>query len=304
MKTTRPIPSGRQQTLAQDVSRLARDAMIAALEQAAGSGRRRRCTSSPRATATAPRQMAAVQSDDAAHAGATRRDVRSLPAQLSKGRPRPKRRRGVDDVGAAMAMFVAVNLQALHGEEVERRRVAAAGAPAARRHPRGRQLGCRHAGTAPGVLRTDRDRLGAGVRVARRCRFAWAGRVGRRAAQRARLPAASAGPQSRPADAGHRRPRAARPSRLDRAGVASTPDTHGSRADQSGPGRREGAGRLGGGMEAIQADAPAAARGSACAAALACPAKCRSTKACTPTPRCRCRNRRCRASTATMGTRA
>jgi hypothetical protein len=118
MKTTRPIPSGRQQTLAQDLSRLARSAMVSALEQGSRS-QTPPLHVEPAPTPTAPRQMAAVQSADAA---AQEQLVASYEACLRSYRKVARAQSGAtefDDVGAAMAMFVAVNLQALHGEEVE-----------------------------------------------------------------------------------------------------------------------------------------------------------------------------------------
>jgi hypothetical protein len=114
MKTTRSIPSGRQ-ALNHD---LARSAMASAL------GRSSRSTSTPplrvepAATPIAPWQMAAVQSADAA---AQEQLAASYEACLRTYRDIARAQFGatdVDDVGAVMAFFVAINLHALHGVDV------------------------------------------------------------------------------------------------------------------------------------------------------------------------------------------
>jgi len=117
MKTTRSIPSGRRQASTHDLARLARSALASAL--ARGSDTTPPLQVEPATTPVAPRQMAAAQSADA---GAKERLAASYEACLRIYRDIAGTQggaAGLDDVGAAMAFFVAINLHALRGVDVE-----------------------------------------------------------------------------------------------------------------------------------------------------------------------------------------
>ena len=114
MKTTRSVPSGRE-ALTHD---LARSAMAIALGRGSRSASTPPLRVEPAATPIAPRQMAASQTTD----GATQEQLAaSYEACLRTYRDIARAQygaTGVDDVGAAMAFFVAINLHALHGVDV------------------------------------------------------------------------------------------------------------------------------------------------------------------------------------------
>jgi hypothetical protein len=114
MKTTRSIPSGRPAM----THHLARSAMASALAQSSRSGSTPPLRVEPAASPIAPRQMAAIQGADAT---AQERLATSYEACLRTYRDIARAQygtTGVDDVGAAMAFFVAINLHALHGVDV------------------------------------------------------------------------------------------------------------------------------------------------------------------------------------------
>lgn len=120
MTKTRSIPSGRRPAVAHHLSALVHRAMLGALEH----GSDRHGTPAPplhiepAATPLAPRQMAAAQ----CAGGATReRLAASYEVCLSTYRDIARNQGGaadVDDVGAVMAFFVAINLHALHGVDI------------------------------------------------------------------------------------------------------------------------------------------------------------------------------------------
>lgn len=121
MKRTHSIPSGRRQVMAQDPSHRVRGAMMGALEP----GRSGQSDALPpllvesAATSIAPRQMAAAQPGDAA---AQERLAASYETCLRTYRDIMRAQGGaadIDDVGTAMAFFIAINLHALHGVDVE-----------------------------------------------------------------------------------------------------------------------------------------------------------------------------------------
>jgi hypothetical protein len=121
MKKSLSIPTGRRQAMAQDASRFVRAALIGALRP----GRSSHATAvtplrvEPAATPIAPRQMATAQPGDAA---THERLAASYEACLRTYRDIARAQgcaADVDDVGAVMAFFVAMNLHVLHGVDVE-----------------------------------------------------------------------------------------------------------------------------------------------------------------------------------------
>jgi hypothetical protein len=125
MTKTRSIhrrhPLGQQAKQIEDAKRWVRSVLVNGLVQAGlGSGTDQPALRVARATAaTAPAQMAAAQTDDAAAreqiAASYERCLASYRAMAptSSGEP------DVDDVGVAVAFFVAVNLHVLHGVDAD-----------------------------------------------------------------------------------------------------------------------------------------------------------------------------------------
>jgi len=114
MKTTRPIPSGREAL----TRGLARRAMVSALGRASHSTATPPLRVEPAATPIAPRQMAATQSADPAE---QEQLAASYETCLRTYRDIARAQYGAtaaDDVGAVMAFFIAINLHALHGVDV------------------------------------------------------------------------------------------------------------------------------------------------------------------------------------------
>jgi hypothetical protein len=121
MKNTRSIPSELPQAMAQELAVLVRSALMGALEQ----GRLGLPNTlppllvEPAASPIAPAQMAEGRSGDTA----VREQMAATYAICLRTYRDIARTHGdgadVDDLGAAMAFFVAINLRALHGVDVE-----------------------------------------------------------------------------------------------------------------------------------------------------------------------------------------
>ena len=118
-KQPHSIQSERQQAMAQQALALARTALNGALEQAGHSEMQPPLRVERAPAPIAPRQMAQARSGDAAVQAQL---AASYEACLTAYRDIVAARAdaaGMDDVGAAMAFFVAVNLRVLQGVDVE-----------------------------------------------------------------------------------------------------------------------------------------------------------------------------------------
>ena len=128
MSQTRPIPNPawrRPPVLARNPAQAMRQAVLDALLRGAAGpagadGNAPRLLVAPAASATAPAQLAAAQSLDAAERqklAASHEQCLRVFRNLARGQAPDTED---DDLGAALAFFTAVNLHALHGVDVER----------------------------------------------------------------------------------------------------------------------------------------------------------------------------------------
>ena len=125
MTKTRSIhrhrPPGQQAKQIEDAKRLVRSVLVNALVQAGlGSGTDQPALRVARATAaTMPAQMAAAQADDAAAREQIAASYERCLASYRAMEPTHSGEPDVDDVGLAVAFFVAVNLHVLHGVDAD-----------------------------------------------------------------------------------------------------------------------------------------------------------------------------------------
>lgn len=118
MKKTRPIPMPRQTPVIHDLTRRLRQATADALRDSdAVSMPPLRVT--PAAQALAPRRMAQTQSTDPAIQAQLAASYQAALDCYRQLAPQRLGDEGSDDVGAAVAFYVAVNLHALHGVDIE-----------------------------------------------------------------------------------------------------------------------------------------------------------------------------------------
>jgi hypothetical protein len=115
MNKSRPLPAPRQTHVIHDLTRRVREASAEALRDHVDAVALPALRVTPAASALAPRRMAQAQASDPA----TREQLEaSYRAALDCYRRLARERlgdEGSDDVGAAVAFYVAVNLHALHG---------------------------------------------------------------------------------------------------------------------------------------------------------------------------------------------
>jgi hypothetical protein len=119
MKNTRSIFIGRDEAMASDLSVVVRAALTRALTQEGRAAAQPPLRVESAVNAIAPRQMAAARSGDAAM---RERLVEQYETCLRTYRGIARTMGGalgVDDLGAAMAFFVAVSLRALHGVDAD-----------------------------------------------------------------------------------------------------------------------------------------------------------------------------------------